>query len=106
MFEKLKILSVMILLAATGCASISKTEPSLPPIDFCTTYPTEGIPTIEGSGNERASALVDQLNAVYLEKCLGISIDDLPVTPSITNLGDDYGKADQSTNRRGTIIHV
>lgn len=83
MSVRLKMISVLMLLSVIGCGTFSVTfEPSLPPIDFCTTYPSDGIPTIVGDENEEASLKVDQLNAVYL-KCLGINIDDLPDLDSL-----------------------
>ena len=79
MSVRLKMIFVLMTLSVAGCGTFSVTfEPSLPPIDFCTTYPDDGIPTIVGNENVEASLKVDQLNAVYLEKCLGIDVDDLP----------------------------
>ena len=67
-----------------GCTHISS-EPSLPPIDFCTVYPINGIPSVEEP--EDLKLIIDQLNAIYLIKCLHINPDDLP-DPDITDMGN------------------
>lgn len=98
MSGKLKMIFVLIAISVTGCATISG-ELSLPPIDFCSTYPQDGIPTIKGSGNMDAKLFVDQLNAVYLEKCLGIDMDEIAIEMNNIIVGDIYGK--ENLNRRG-----
>lgn len=82
MLEKLKMMFVLIPLSVTGCGHFSITnEPNLPPIDFCTTYPPNGIPSSEKASCtiEPRELLIDELNGVFLEKCLVIKIDDLPL---------------------------